>query len=90
MNWISVDEEPVLMSFVEDKETDDAVKSMMVRLCEIEVKYEWEYPWSDIIKEWGLSWEVYMSSYLTPSLISNLSDEDFISKVSDGMVEWDI
>lgn len=76
--------------YLDNPEVDCAVNRMMDRIRDIEIAYSWEAPWTDVINEWGLSYEVYWSSGLTPELIKNLSNEEFINKVSEGMLEWDI
>ena len=76
--------------FINDSETELAASSMMDRLRDIEIANSWNEYWSDLINEYSLSWEVFMSSGLTKESVKSLPDDDFLSAVSAGMLEWDL
>jgi len=73
-----------------NEKTEQVYQAMMHRLLHIEIANGWEHPWTTAIEEYGLGYEVAMSSGLTVELCRDLNDETFLGLVNVGMEEWDI
>ena len=75
------------MNYVDIENVSPLLMERLKRLTEEGVIHT---DWVDNIENYGLLWEVTLSSGLTGSDVLLLNDEDFLQKVNCGMVEWDI